>query len=177
LNGQKIRPGKYSIKRQKRAKKQLKTDHLFREVERKKQIKEHRKELEKGNLSEEKADLALNKLMAKLGKTIIFIHSATEKDSHKDNSAIDHMLILISPEHERIEFQIKSSDTGARNHKERHPNIPVVVIRVSKEEIDARIVLNSEEAEKEILDKLFKEYFIKNYDKTSYEKFLRENYE
>lgn len=177
MNGQKIRSSKYSIKQKKRTKSIFRTENLFREVEKKQQIKEHNRELEKGDLSEEKADMALSNLMIKLEKLIIFSHGATEKDSPKDHNGVDHIIIMIFPEHEKIEFQIKSSEIGARNHKKKYPKIPVVVIRVNKGELNTGVLVNIKEAEKEILDKLFKEYFIRNYDKISYEEFLKENYE
>lgn len=148
----------------------------LREIEQEKRKRERQKKNEVGELSEEKANLALDNLQEKLHELIVFQHAAIEKNSAKDHHFIDHMLIFIWPENERIEFQIKNSYRGAEEHKKLHPGIPVVVSHVSKQEIEQGAFSNIEEAEKEILDKLFKEYFAMNYNKQHYNKFLKEAY-
>lgn len=173
MNPQRISESRHSIKRKKGYSVRTETENLFRQMEREKK----RKKVKKGDLSEEKANLALDNLEEKLEELVYFQHDATEKNSTKDRyCAIDHILIFESPERNRVEFQIKSSETGAEEHRKLHPHIPVVVIRVSKQEIQERAFLNMEEAEKEILDKLFKEYIIRNYGQEHYDAFLKKAY-
>jgi len=172
MSQKKFRSKRNSIRRKKsRYKKEIRQffDYLAKQ-----QQKRNKK---KGDLSEQKADLALDNLEKKLNGLIYFQHNATKKNGIKDRYfAIDHIIIFEYPEHDRVEFQIKSSEAGAKKHKQLHPNIPVVVIPISQQEIQERVFF-IEEAEKEILDKLFKEYFIRNYSKISYNNFLKENYQ
>lgn len=151
------------------------TERLFQKMERKQRREETQKKNKVGELSEKKAGLALDNLKEKLKELITFQHHGMEKNSVKDHHAIDHILIFEWPENEKIEFQIKNSETGAEEHGELYPNIPVVVVHVSKKEIETGMFLDIEDAEKEIL-KLFKEYFIRNYGQEHYNAFLKEAY-
>lgn len=168
---------RYSIKK-KKGYVSSKTENLFQQIKREKEKKERQRKNRIGELSEEKASLALDNLEEKLRleELIYFQHDATQKNSAADHNAIDHILIFMYPEHERTKFQIKNSEMGAKKHKKLYPNIPIVVSRVSKQEIEKSVFLNMEETEKEILDKLFGGYFIRNYSQQEYNKFLKKNY-
>lgn len=162
--------------RQKRTYINTETERLFQEMERKQRREGKQKKNKVGELSEEKANLALDNLEWKLEELITFQHVAIEKNSAKDYRAIDHILIFEWPENEKIEFQIKNSETGAEEHRKLHPYIPVVVIHVSREEIERGAFSDLDDAEKEVLDKLFKEYFLRNYGQEHYNAFLKEAY-
>lgn len=167
---------RYSIKK-KKGYESKETRNIFEQIEKERYRKEKQGKRKKGDLSEQKADLALDNLEEKLDGLIYFQHDATKKNGATDRYfAIDHILIFEYPEHEMVKFQIKSSETGAEEHRKLHPNIPVVIIRVSKQEIQEGEFSNVEEAEKEILDKLFKEYFLRNYGQEYYNAFLKEAY-
>ena len=175
MKSQRTPESRYSIKK-KKGRVNRETENLFQQMKRKQNREEKQKKNRIGELSEEKANLALNNLEEKLNELIYFQHDGTKKNSAKDHHAVDHMLIFISPEHNRVEFQIKNSEMGAQEHKKWYPNIPVIVSHVSKQEIEQGVFLNVEEVEKEILDKLFKEYFKRNYEQGMYNIFLKEAY-
>ncbi len=176
MKPQKTRSGRHSIKQKKGYRNDSRTERLLDNFERQQRIDKQKKDNEKGDWSEKKATAALDNLAKKLGRWIIFQHAPVEKNSPKDHRGVDHIIIMISPEHEKIEFQVKSSDKGARIHQKRYPHIPVVVIRVTKGEVNTGVLVNIDEAEKEIMDKLFREYFIRNHGEASYKEFLKENY-
>ena len=173
MKSQQTPESRYSIKK-KKGRTNTKTENLFQQMKIRKNREERQKKNKVGELSEEKANLALNNLEEKLDELIYFQHDGTKKNSAKDLRAVDHMLIFIAPEHIRVEFQIKNSEMGAQEHKKWYPNIPVIVSHVNKEEIEQGVFLNIEETEKEILDKLFKEYFIRNFSQQEYNEFLKE---
>ena len=175
MKSQRTPESRYSIKK-KKGRADRKTENLFQQMKRRKDREEKQKKNRVGELSEEKANLALNNLKEKLDELICFQHGATKKNSAKDHHAIDHILTFIYPEHNRVEFQIKNSERGAQEHKKWYPNIPVTVSHVSGQEIEQRVFLNIKETEKEILDKLFKEYFIRNFSQQEYNEFLKEAY-
>jgi len=166
---------RYSIKK-KKGYEDPKTKNLFQQIKRRKDREEKQKKNRTGELSEQKANLALNNLEEKLNELIYLQHAPTKKNSAKDHSAIDHILTFIYPEHDRVEFQIKNSEAGSQEHKKWYPNIPVIVSYASEQEIEQGAFLNIEEVEKEILDKLFKEYFIRNFSQQEYNEFLKEAY-
>lgn len=175
MKSQRIPESRYSIKK-KKGRENPKTKNLFQQIKRKQDREEKQKKNRIGELSEEKANLALDNLEEKLDELIYFQHDGTEKNSAKDYRAVDHMLIFMFPERDRVEFQIKNSEAGAQEHKKWYPNIPVIVSHVSEQEIEQGAFLNIEEVEKEILDKLFKEYFIRNFSQQEYNEFLKEAY-
>jgi len=166
---------RYSIKK-KKGRTNRETENLFQQMKTRKNREEKQKKNRVGELSEEKANLALNNLEEKFHELIYFQHAPIKKNSAKDYHAIDHILTFIYPEHDRVEFQIKNSEAGVREHKKWYPNIPVIVSHVSKQEVEQGVFLNIEETEKEILDKLFKEYFIRNFSQQEYNEFLKEAY-
>jgi len=130
------------------------------------------REEEKGRLSEEKVNLALNHLQKKLSSWVCFEHYPTKKNGKKDRQGIDHIINFIFPEKEKIKFQIKSSERGARHHRQKYPNIPVVVINVSKEELISGRVLSVKEAETVLLTELLKDYLENNIGKDKYQMIL-----
>jgi len=126
----------------------------------------------KGWISEKKVSLALDCLQKKLCPLVYFEHYPTKKNGKKDRQGIDHIINFIFPEKEKIKFQIKSSERGARHHRKIYPNIPVVVINVSKEELISGRVLSAKKAEIVLLTELLKDYLENNIGKNKYQTIL-----
>jgi hypothetical protein len=154
---QRVPKGKRSLKKKRRVCFNKSLNEYYKSSDRRrKQAKS-----DKGYSSEARASEALNNLQKKLEDWVYFTHKATERNSKGDNKGIDHVITFLSPESEILKFQIKSSEGGAQDHKVKYHDIPVVVMRANKFE-----------NMKEILEKLFKDYIIRNQDEALYRHIL-----